>query len=131
MEKMTVAQARKVESVGRDVLLQGWVRTRRDSKAGFSFIELNDGSSFGNVQVLAETALPNYATEILHLNTGASVSVEGAVQASPAKGQPTEVRATKVTVHARSLNLRGAKSKARPPLAEESERGHLSSAVRR
>ncbi len=53
-EKLTVAQARQAEMVGREALLQGWVRTRRDSKAGFSFLELNDGSCFGNVQVLAE-----------------------------------------------------------------------------
>src|SRR5262245_54546132 len=99
MELMSVAQARKVEAVGRQVKLRGWVRTRRDSKGGFSFLELNDGSSFGNVQVIAEAALPNYASEILHLTVGCSVSVEGAVQASPAKGQATEVKASKVTVH--------------------------------
>src|SRR6516165_89995 len=57
MEKMSVAQARKTEAVGREVRLEGWVRTRRDSKGGFSFIELNDGSCLGNVQVLAERAL--------------------------------------------------------------------------
>src|SRR5215211_2748583 len=91
MEKINVSQARKVESVGRQVLLQGWVRTRRDSKAGFSFLEINDGTCFGNVQVIAEAKLPNYQSEILHLSAGASVSVEGGVQASPAKGQPTEI----------------------------------------
>ncbi len=98
MEKMTVAQARKVESVGRQVQLQGWVRTRRDSKAGFSFLELNDGSCLGNVQVIAEASLPNYQEQVLHLSAGASVSVEGTVQSSPAKGQATEVRAGKVVV---------------------------------
>src|SRR5262245_56635905 len=99
MEKMSVALARKVESVGREVCLQGWVRTRRDSKGGFSFLELNDGSSMGNVQVIAETALPNYATEVLHLSVGASVTVEGKVEASTAKGQATEVRASRLVVH--------------------------------
>jgi asparaginyl-tRNA synthetase len=99
MEKMSVAQARKVESVGCQVKLQGWVRTRRDSKGGFSFIEINDGSSMGNIQVIAESVLPNYASEILHLTVGCSVSIEGTVQASPAKGQATEVRAASVTVH--------------------------------
>jgi asparaginyl-tRNA synthetase len=98
MEKISVSQARKAESVGRTVLLQGWVRTRRDSKGGFSFLEINDGSCFGNVQVIAESALPNYQSEVLHLSVGASVSVEGAVQASPAKGQATEVRASKISV---------------------------------
>ena len=53
MDKITVAESRKPDSVGRQVRLQGWVRTRRDSKGGFSFIELNDGSSQGNVQVIA------------------------------------------------------------------------------
>jgi asparaginyl-tRNA synthetase len=99
MEKITVAQARKVEAIGRQVRLQGWVRTRRDSKAGFSFIELNDGSSLGNVQVIAESSLPNYTSEVLHLSVSSSITVEGTVQASPAKGQPTEVRASQLLVH--------------------------------
>jgi asparaginyl-tRNA synthetase len=99
MDRMSVAQARKVESIGRQARIQGWVRTRRDSKGGFSFIELNDGSSLGNVQVIAEAALPNYQSEVLHLSVGSSVTVEGAIQASPAKGQPTEVKATRLVVH--------------------------------
>ncbi len=99
MEKMSVAQARKAESAGREVKIQGWVRTRRDSKGGFSFLEINDGSCFGNVQVIADAELPNYKSEILHLTAGCSVTVEGTVQASPAKGQATEVKATQVVVH--------------------------------
>ena len=99
MVRTTVAQARKVESIGRQVRLQGWVRTRRDSKGGFSFIELNDGSCLGNVQVIAESALQNYQNEVLHLSVGSSVTVEGTVQASPAKGQPTEVKAASLVVH--------------------------------
>jgi asparaginyl-tRNA synthetase len=75
------------------------VRTRRDSKVGFSFLELNDGSSQGNVQILADGKLPNYESEIKKLPTGASVTVEGEVKASPAKGQATEVHAGSVTVH--------------------------------
>jgi asparaginyl-tRNA synthetase len=102
MEKMSVAQARRVESVGRRVRLQGWVRTRRDSKGGFSFLELNDGSSQGNVQVIAPAALPNYDSEVKHLTAGCSVTVEGEVKASPAKGQPTEVHADRVAVHGRA-----------------------------
>jgi asparaginyl-tRNA synthetase len=98
MHTITVAEARRVEAVGRQVRLQGWVRTRRDSKGGFSFIELNDGSSQGNVQVVAPGELPNYEAVVKHLHTGASVVVEGEVKASPAKGQPTEVQATKVAL---------------------------------
>jgi asparaginyl-tRNA synthetase len=98
MDKITVAEARKVEAVGRQVRLQGWVRTRRDSKGGFSFIELNDGSCQGNVQVVAPGELPNYETQVKHLHTGASVVIDGEVKASPAKGQATEVLASRVEV---------------------------------
>src|SRR5205085_10107982 len=65
-------------------------------KGGFSFIELNDGSCQGNVQVVAPGTLANYDSAVKHLHTGASVAIEGEVKASPAKGQPTEVHATKV-----------------------------------
>jgi asparaginyl-tRNA synthetase len=99
MEKITVAQARRPEAIGKEVCLQGWVRTRRDSKGGFSFLELNDGSSLGNVQVLAENKLPNYESEVKKLHIGASVTVHGEVRASPAKGQPTEVLARSIIVH--------------------------------
>jgi asparaginyl-tRNA synthetase len=99
MDKISVAECRKPESVGRKVELQGWVRTRRDSKGGFSFIELNDGSSQGNVQVVAGAGLANYESDIKKLPTGASITVEGEVKASPAKGQATEVHAKRVVVH--------------------------------
>src|SRR5437773_11340279 len=99
MEKLSVAQARKAEAAGKQARVQGWIRTRRDSKGGFSFLELNDGSCFGNVQVVADGKLPNYEAEIKKLNAGASVSVSGEVRASPAQGQPTEVHAQSVTVH--------------------------------
>src|SRR5258705_6601760 len=98
MEKVSVAEARRAESVGKQVRIQGWVRTRRDSKGGFSFIELNDGSCQGNVQIVAPAALANYESEIKKLPTGASIVVEGEVKESPAKGQATEVHATRVEV---------------------------------
>jgi asparaginyl-tRNA synthetase len=98
-EKLSVAEARRKESVGKVARLQGWVRTRRDSKGGFSFIELNDGSSQGNVQVIADGKLDNYESEIKHLITGASVTIEGEIKESPAKGQATEVHACRVVVH--------------------------------
>ena len=96
---LSVAEARQAEAVGREVVLHGWVRTRRDSKAGFSFLEINDGSCFGNIQVIAESGLPNYESEIKRLSPGCSVTVTGLVKASPGKGQATEVHATAVTVH--------------------------------
>src|SRR5512145_170798 len=87
---ISIAAARQAESVGREVIVHGWVRTRRDSKAGFSFLELNDGSCFGNIQVLAENSLANYESEIKRLSSGCSVTVAGLVKASPGKGQATE-----------------------------------------
>ena len=99
MEKLSVAEARKVEAIGKQAQLQGWVRTRRDSKGGFSFLELNDGTCLGNVQVVAPASLPNYEKEIKHLPVGASVTVAGEVKQSPAKGQPTEVHAEEVEVN--------------------------------
>jgi asparaginyl-tRNA synthetase len=98
MEKISVARAREKEAVGRHVTLEGWVRTRRDSKGGFSFLEINDGSCFGNVQIVADGKLPNYESEIKKLNAGASVRVTGDVRASPAQGQATEVAAERVDV---------------------------------
>ncbi len=81
-------------SVGDTVLVQGWVRTRRDSKAGISFVAINDGSSFDNLQIVAGEDLDNYETEIKHLTTGCSVEVEGKLVESPAKGQSVEVSPT-------------------------------------
>ena len=95
-ETITVAQARKAESIGKSVLLRGWVRTRRDSKAGFSFVELNDGSSFGNIQILVPKELPNYETTIKDITAGSSVVIQGIVKESPGQGQATEVEAQSV-----------------------------------
>jgi asparaginyl-tRNA synthetase len=99
MEKISVARARHSTAIGRTVQVQGWVRTRRDSKGGFSFLELNDGSSQGNLQVIAEAALPNYESEVKHLTAGCSVTVRGEVRESPAKGQATELAAREIIVH--------------------------------
>ena len=75
------AEARQAASGGKVARLQGWVRTRRDSKGGFSFLELNDGSCLGNMQIVADGTLPNYETEIKRLSAGCSVTVEGEVKA--------------------------------------------------
>jgi asparaginyl-tRNA synthetase len=80
------------------VTLKGWVRTRRDSKAGFSFIHLSDGSSFHPVQVVASKDLANYDKEILHLTAGCAIEATGTIVPSPAKGQPFEMQAASVRV---------------------------------
>ncbi len=97
-ERLKVRTLFDTSPVGRLVTVQGWVRTRRDSKGGFSFIEVNDGSTLKGIQVIAAGELPNYTSEILHLATGASVTIEGEVVPSPAPGQPIEIKASSVAV---------------------------------
>ena len=80
------------------VTVRGWVRTRRDSKAGISFVHLSDGSSFHPVQVVAPNTLPNYADEILKVTTGCAVEATGKIVPSPAKGQPFEMQASAINV---------------------------------
>ena len=80
------------------VTLQGWVRTRRDSKAGISFVNVSDGSSFQAVQVVAPNTLDNYANEVLHLTAGCAIAATGNIVPSPAKGQPFEMQASSVRV---------------------------------
>ena len=80
------------------VTVKGWVRTRRDSKAGISFVNVSDGSCFHPVQVVAPSALANYANEVVHLTAGCSVEATGVIVPSPAKGQPFEMQATEVKV---------------------------------
>ena len=85
-------------SADQTVTVKGWVRTRRDSKAGISFVNLSDGSCFNPVQVVAPSTLPNYASEIAHLTAGCSVEATGVIVPSPAKGQPFEMQATELKV---------------------------------
>jgi asparaginyl-tRNA synthetase len=98
MTRTPIRSLLQMSPTDKDVVLAGWVRTRRDSKGGFSFLELNDGSCFANIQVVADAELPNYAAEIQHLFPGASVRVTGRLVASPGKGQSVEVKAGEVRV---------------------------------
>ena len=78
--------------------VKGWVRTRRDSKAGISFVHLSDGSSFHPLQVVVPNTLPNYTDEVLKLTTGCAVEATGTIVPSPAKGQPFEMQAAAIKV---------------------------------
>src|SRR6202051_1796359 len=80
------------------VTVKGWVRTRRDSKAGISFVHLSDGSSFHPLQVVAPSTLTNYADEVLKLTAGCAVTASGTIVPSPAKGQPFEMQASAIHV---------------------------------
>jgi len=99
MKKISIRKARQPEAIGQQATLQGWVRTRRDSKGGFSFLELNDGSCLANIQVIADADLPNYETEVKRLSAGCSVTICGKIKSSGGKGQATELQATEVIVH--------------------------------
>ena len=83
---------------GEPVTVKGWVRTRRDSKAGLSFVHVSDGSAFHPVQVVAPASLANYASEVQKLTAGCSVEATGTIVPSPAKGQPFEMQATAIRV---------------------------------
>jgi len=83
---------------GSPVTVYGWVRTRRDSKAGFSFIHVNDGSCFDNIQLVAGQDLPNYTDEIRHLTSGCSIRCSGTVVQSKGRGQAVEIQAAEVEV---------------------------------
>lgn len=85
-------------AVGENVTVRGWVRTRRDSKAGISFLTVYDGSCFNPVQAIINNNLPNYQDEVLHLTTGCSVEVTGKIVESPGQGQNFEIHATHVVV---------------------------------
>ena len=80
------------------VTVKGWVRTRRDSKAGISFVHLSDGSLFHPLQVVAPNTLPNYTDEVQKLTAGCAVEATGKIVPSPAKGQPFEMQADAVKV---------------------------------
>jgi asparaginyl-tRNA synthetase len=82
----------------RPVTLKGWVRTRRDSKAGISFVHVSDGSCFHPVQVVAPNTLANYAAEVQRLTAGCAIEATGAIVPSPAKGQPFEMQAASIRV---------------------------------
>jgi asparaginyl-tRNA synthetase len=80
------------------VTVKGWVRTRRDSKAGVSFVNVSDGSCFAPIQVVAPDTLENYADEIRHLTAGCAIVATGLVVPSPAKGQAFELQASSIEV---------------------------------
>ncbi|MFC0323874.1 asparagine--tRNA ligase [Gallibacterium melopsittaci] len=85
-------------AIGSSTVVRGWVRTRRDSKAGVSFLAVYDGSCFSPIQVVIEQTIENYQSEILRLTAGCSVVVTGKVVESPAAGQAVELQAEKIEV---------------------------------
>ena len=82
-----------------EVLVKGWVRTRRDSKGGFSFIELNDGSCLANIQVIAEHSLKNFLELDKQITTGSCMAITGKLVISQGKGQKMEIQSTELELY--------------------------------
>lgn len=99
---MTVSSVQKALSgdipAGTSVTVQGWVRTRRDSKAGLSFLQISDGSCFATLQIVAQNTLDNYESEILKLTSGCAVRASGTLVESQGRGQSFEIQAESVEV---------------------------------
>ena len=91
----------KAVALDTEVTIQGWVRSKRDSKAGFSFIAVHDGSCFDALQAVVPNDLPNYETEVLTITTGCSVRISGRLVDSEGRGQEVEIKAGSVTVTGR------------------------------
>lgn len=85
-------------AVDTTVEVQGWVKTRRDSKAGISFVNLHDGSCFSAIQLVVPNNLENYQSEVLKLTAGCAIKAEGKLVASQGKGQSFEIQAERITV---------------------------------
>lgn len=98
MPVIRLAKLLKSAEFDSSTTVKGWVRTRRDSKNGFSFIELNDGSCMSNLQIVVDGDVPGYEENIKLVTTGASICVEGTVKESPGKGQRIELHATALRI---------------------------------
>ncbi len=83
-------------AIGSRITVGGWIRTRRDSKAGLSFLAVHDGSCFDPLQVIAPAELANYTTDVARITTGCAVQATGVLVASEGKGQAVELRAESV-----------------------------------
>jgi asparaginyl-tRNA synthetase len=99
MAVVSVQQALSgAETPGSEVTVRGWVRTRRDSKAGLSFVNVSDGSCFAPIQVVAPSDLDNYESEVRRLSAGCAVIATGTLSTSQGQGQSFEIQATAIEV---------------------------------
>ena len=97
---------------GGSVAVRGWLRSKRDSKAGISFLAVHDGSAFDAIQAVVPAELPNYENEVRHLTTGCAVEVRGELVPSQGKGQSVEIQASEVRVIVAAAN---SEARNRPP----------------
>ena len=99
MHSSPIRKLLEEEPNGLIVRAEGWARSRRDSRGGFSFIELSDGSTIRPLQVVADAKLHNYESDVLRITTGSAVSVRGQLVRSQGKGQSVELQASEVLLH--------------------------------
>ncbi|MCB1676381.1 MAG: asparagine--tRNA ligase, partial [Halioglobus sp.] len=93
-----VSALRGEVATGSQVTVKGWLRSKRDSKAGISFLAVHDGSAFDAIQAVVPDTLDNYHSEVLRLSTGCAVAVSGELVASQGRGQSVEIQARAVEV---------------------------------
>ncbi len=93
-----IKEVRDEHNPGEELTVNGWVRTRRDSKQGFAFIELNDGSCLGNLQIVVDQETKGFAESTKEISTGASLTITGTLKESPGKGQRVELHASELKV---------------------------------
>ena len=98
MNKIDVVDILASEAQGQSITVQGWVRSRRDSKAGLSFLAIYDGSCFDALQVIADQSLANYQDEVLRMSAGYAIEVTGTLVASEGKGQSVELQASEIKI---------------------------------
>jgi asparaginyl-tRNA synthetase len=99
MSIISIASALRGEvELGQQVTVRGWIRSKRDSKAGISFLAIHDGSCFDPIQAVVPNELDNYEQEVLQITTGCAVVVSGELVESQGKGQSVEIQATAVEV---------------------------------
>ena len=99
MSTVSVKRALSGVDLSTAVTVRGWVRTRRDSKAGISFIQLSDGSCFATIQIVVPSSVDNYASEVQRLTAGCAIEASGVLVASQGAGQSFEMQATSLRVH--------------------------------
>ena len=97
-QRTRIAHALRNGVIGHEITVMGWVRTKRESKGGFAFVELNDGSSLNGLQIIADERLPNYREEVLRLQTGYAICATGTLVESPGKGQRVELHAREIEI---------------------------------
>ena len=98
MRRSRIAEVLNSGEIGSRYTVMGWVRTRRDSKGGFSFVEINDGSCLSGLQIIADRELDNYENDVVKLQTGCSIQAVGILTESPGKGQKVELKAESIRV---------------------------------